>query len=73
MEADQPIQTSNQDRFGRKQFAQRIAHVVATREDKSGIVVGIYAPWGEGKTSVLNMIKEELAKQDQVLVIPFNP
>ena len=73
MEADQPIQTSNQDRFGRKQFAQRIAQVVATRDDKSGIVVGIYAPWGEGKTSVLNMIKEELAKQDQVLVITFNP
>ena len=73
MESDQPIQTSNQDRFGRKQFAQRIAQVVATREDKSGIVVGIYAPWGEGKTSVLNMIKEELAMQDQVLVIPFNP
>ena len=37
------------------------------------IVVGIYAPWGEGKTSVLNMIKEELAKRDQVLIIPFNP
>ncbi len=61
MEADQPIRTSKEDRFGRKQFAHRIAHVVATREDKSGIVVGIYAPWGEGKTSVLNMIEEELA------------
>lgn len=73
MEADQPIQSSNEDRFGRKEFAQRIAQVVATRQDKSGIVVGIYGPWGEGKTSVLNMIKEELAKQEQVLVIPFNP
>jgi hypothetical protein len=64
MEADQPIQTSNQDRFGRKQFAQRIAHVVASREDKSGIVVGIYARWGEAKTSVLNMIKEELSSAE---------
>ncbi len=73
MEADQPIQTTNEDRFGRKHFAQRIAHIVATREVKSGIVVGIYGPWGEGKTSVLNMIREELAKHDHALVIPFNP
>ncbi len=73
MEADQSIQTSNEDLFGRKQFAQRIAQIIATRGDKTGIVVGIYAPWGEGKTSVLNMIKEELDKQDHVLVILFNP
>ncbi len=73
MEADQPIQRSNEDRFSRKQFAQRIARIVATREVESGIVVAIHGPWGEGKTSVLNMIREELDKQGQVLVIPFNP
>lgn len=73
LEADQPIQNSNQDRFGRKQFAHRVAEVVATRDSKSGIVVGIHAPWGEGKTSVLNMILEELAKHEHVVVIKFNP
>lgn len=73
MEADQPIRTSNEDRFGRKQFAHRIADVIASRDSKSGIVIGIHAPWGEGKTSVLNMIVEKLEKQEQVLVIRFNP
>src|SRR6266446_7221929 len=73
MEPDRPIQSSIEDRFGRRQFAERIAQVVSSREDRSGIVVGIHAPWGDGKTSVLNMIIEELKKQNDVLIIPFNP
>jgi len=46
MEADQPIISSSQDRFGRKQFAQRIADVIANRDSNSGLVVGIHGPWG---------------------------
>jgi predicted KAP-like P-loop ATPase len=73
MEPDQPILSSKEDRFGRKQFAHRIADVIATRDPNSGIVVGIHGPWGEGKTSVLNMIAERLVTYDEVLVIRFNP
>jgi len=73
MESDRPIQKSSEDRFGRWHFAQRAAQVIAGRDDSSSIVVGIHAPWGEGKTSVLNMIVEELEKHENVLVIHFNP
>lgn len=73
MESDRPIQKSAEDRFGRWNFAQRVAQVIAGRNDSSSLVVGIHAPWGEGKTSVLNMIVEELNKHEHILVIHFNP
>lgn len=73
MESDSPIQKSTEDRFGRWPFAQRVGQVIATRTDLSSIVVGIHAPWGDGKTSVLNLIVEELNQHTNVLVVHFNP
>ena len=73
MQTDRPISKADQDRFDRKHFAQRIAQVISARSDKTGLVVGIHGPWGEGKTSVLNMIAEELSTDDQTILISFNP
>ena len=70
---DGPISSHDDDRFGRWPFAERVARVIATRTDPTSIVVGIYGPWGDGKTSVLNMMVEVLTGHDHVIVIPFNP
>ena len=60
---DAPITNHSDDRFGRWPFAERIANVIATRSDPTSIVVGIYGPWGDGKTSVLTIMVEALASQ----------
>lgn len=74
LEADRPIQAADQDRFGRWEFSKRIAQVIVERRDASSLVVGIYAPWGDGKTSVLNMIVKELeAHAERIIVVRFNP
>jgi len=74
VQSDQPIQTSSEDRFSRSHFAKRVAQVITGRKDSKSIVVAIYGPWGEGKTSVLNMIVEELDRHSEtVTYIRFNP
>lgn len=70
---DEPISSSAEDRFSRKEFAYRVAHTVAHRVSPSSLVVGLYGAWGEGKTSVLRMIEESLSDQHVVRVFWFNP
>ncbi|MBY6308309.1 KAP family P-loop NTPase fold protein [Alcaligenes faecalis] len=71
--ADQPIASKSEDKFNRAPFATRIAETLATRVDPSSIVVGLYGPWGDGKTSVLEMVQEELKTYREIIVVRFNP
>jgi len=71
--ADQPIASKSEDKFNRAPFAMRIAETLATRSDPSSIVIGLYGPWGDGKTSVLEMMQEELKTHDEIIVVRFNP
>jgi len=71
--SDEPISGAVQDRFNRAPFASRIADTIARRPDPSSLVVGIFGPWGDGKTSVLKMMEEELQHHDHVVVLHFNP
>ncbi|MBK7708075.1 MAG: hypothetical protein IPJ30_20580 [Acidobacteria bacterium] len=83
MFSDHAVKKSSDDLFGRKNFAFRISEIIATRKDKESIAIGIHAPWGEGKTSVLSMIieglEEHLHKENKTLLngnivlLKFNP
>jgi predicted KAP-like P-loop ATPase len=71
--SDAPLTDPSEDRFKRWPFAQRVAGVLSSRTDTASIVVGIYGAWGEGKTSVLNMIQKELERYPNVVCFKFNP
>lgn len=71
--SDEPISGARQDRFNRAPFAARIADTIARRPDTSSLVVGVFGPWGDGKTSVLKMMEEELQRHEDVVVLQFNP
>jgi predicted KAP-like P-loop ATPase len=70
---DRPISAKSEDRFQRWGFAKRVADTIARREDPRGLVVGIFGAWGEGKTSVLNLITEALEEHKYVIAVRFNP
>lgn len=71
--SDKPVEIEKQDRFQRYGFSKRIAETIVQRENKEGIVIGIYGAWGEGKTSVLNFIKSELEQKESILTLTLNP
>ena len=70
---DAPIMEPPQDRFSRTPFAERIAHAISTQRDPASLVIGLYGPWGDGKTSVLNLVEHALAGSDEMVPIRFNP
>lgn len=71
--SDAPLNDPELDEFNRWPFSQRIADVIANRKDASSIIVGIYGPWGSGKTTVMNYIQKELGEHAHIVCLPFNP
>jgi hypothetical protein len=70
---DEPIRSREQDRLGRSGFAESIANEIFHADSSNGFVFGILGPWGSGKTSVLNLVKEVLNDHSSVEVVEFNP
>ena len=75
---DQPISTHDQDHLDRGGFAARLATQLKRYRDDRCLVVAFYAPWGAGKSSLLNLLAIELAKATEgsvlsPIVIKFNP
>lgn len=71
--ADKPIVNAKEDRFQRYGFAKRMAINIQEKKTTDCIVIGLYGIWGEGKTSVLNFINNELQKSENIVVLKFNP
>lgn len=70
--SDEAIHDESEDSFQRKQFANRVATLLIQRESHKSMSIGIYGKWGEGKTSILNMVKSKL-KDSNLKCIDFNP
>lgn len=71
---DVPIQTASDDVLGRHSFAEQLARAMINYNSPEAFTIGLYGPWGSGKTSVINLLEEELAKQSRdCIVVRFNP
>ncbi len=69
---DNPIRDSSDDVLERADVAKSFAHRVLELDASEGVTVGIFGPWGSGKTSFLNLARAEF-KQKRIPVVDFNP
>lgn len=66
---DAPIENPGQDRFGFDPFAQSIARCILALKRPLGSVVAIHGPWGSGKSSVINLVRQHLAQDANAPVV----
>ena len=79
-DSDRPITKSEQDRLNRAIFAKYLARCLLDHKDPDSIVVGLYGGWGVGKTSIINMVLEELnfaatnlIDEEKPIILNFSP
>jgi predicted KAP-like P-loop ATPase len=70
---DNPITRASDDLLQRGDVAAALAGNLRYVDAWKGHVVGILGPWGSGKTSLVNLIREQLAVAPELAVLDFNP
>lgn len=70
--SDQPISDNSEDKLYFGAYVAQIAQGVMTKKSKS-YSIAIVSTWGDGKTSFMNLLKNELEKHDDIVLIEFNP
>jgi hypothetical protein len=70
---DSPIRSRGEDDLHRARFADGLAAALRAVDASHGWVVALLGPWGVGKTSLLNLIVENLAAPPRLVTIQFNP
>jgi predicted KAP-like P-loop ATPase/uncharacterized membrane protein len=77
--ADRPVERPEDDKLGRKAFAQRVARELRAWHQKDSLVISINGDWGSGKTTLANLIlfyaEEQAASsgEKKPTVVKFNP
>lgn len=79
-DADHPITSHQEDRLNRTTFAKYLARCMLDHHDSESTVIGLDGSAGSGKTSVINLVLEELQfaasnieDPEKPIIINFNP
>jgi len=76
--SDKAIESSEQDLLGRVTFAKQLGEAIYKYDGKDGLVLGVFGKWGTGKTSILNMVVNEINylsdnDDDGSIIVNFSP
>lgn len=70
---DAPITSSADDDLGRAPVAHDFAASIRELDTSQGLVVGVLGPWGHGKSSFINLMREQFETEPALTVVDFNP
>jgi predicted KAP-like P-loop ATPase len=70
---DAPITEDAQDILGRLRFVQDFYAQIVEFPSEGSFVFGLNGAWGSGKTSVLNLLRNRLRKNESIFLVDFNP
>ena len=72
---DAPITSLRGDLFGVTPFARALARGIQEMQAPEGVVFAIDGSWASGKTSVINLIKEELEREERETIkgVSYSP
>ena len=78
--SDRPIFKSEDDLLSRSGFAKKLAHMLMQFKTEDTFTLGLFGKWGSGKTSLINMMLQEIAiaeknlnNEDKLIVVHFEP
>lgn len=79
-QSDNPIKNDSEDLLNRAGFANQLAKKIIEFNNQDSIVIGLFGPWGSGKTSLLqithnniNKLTNEWESKKKPIIIWFNP
>lgn len=72
-DTDAAIASRREDLLGRNKFADALADAIARSSADHAIVVALNGGWGTGKSSIKNIVVENLKQRDAVKLMEFNP
>jgi len=77
IDTDSPITNKDDDNFGRTKFVEELTNLIEnysnSNNSKKCLTMDINGEWGEGKTSVVNLLKENFKNNKKYKFIDFNP
>ena len=62
--SDAPQLKSDSVMFGFEGYARTIADLIANKANETPLVIGIYGPWGSGKTTLMATVRDLLTNID---------
>lgn len=73
---ERPIDSKDEDFLCRYPFAEKLSKALFDWKEKESLVISLTGKWGSGKSSVFNLVKEYISKDNsdsKPSIINFNP